>query len=114
MYVAADKSVYLCGGTTSGDLPVTPNVYQTTPADNGTSADGFVAHLSSNGSLLLQSTYLGKSGYDQAYLIKGDDEDFPHVLGQTDAGGTQWVHNVAYHVPGGGQFLTKLLQIHLN
>ncbi|MCR4826244.1 MAG: gliding motility-associated C-terminal domain-containing protein [Bacteroidales bacterium] len=108
MYVAADKSVYLCGGTTSGDLPVTPNVYQTTHADNGASADGFVAHLSSNGSLLLQNTYLGKSGYDQAYLIKGDDEDFPHVLGQTDASGTQWVHNVAYHVPGGGQFLTKL------
>lgn len=108
MYVAADKSVYFCGGTTSGDMPVTLNVNQTAHADNGTSADGFVAHLSSNGNLLLHSTYLGKSGYDQAYLIKGDDEDFPHVLGQTTANGTQWVQNADYYVPGGGQFLTKL------
>lgn len=108
MYVAADKSIYFCGGTTSADLPITPNVYQPAHADNGASVDGFVAHLSSNGNMLLQSTYLGKSGYDQAYLIKGDDEDFPHLLGQTSADGTQWVQNVGYYVTGGGQFLIKL------
>ena len=108
MFVAADKSVYFCGGTTSNDLPVTSNALQTTYADSANIADGFVAHLSSNGNLLMHSTYLGKSGYDQAYLIKGDDEDFPHVLGQTYANGMQWVQNVAYYVPGGGQFLTKL------
>ena len=108
MFVAADKSVYFCGGTTSDNLPTTSNVYQNTHADNGTAADGFVAHLSSNGNLLLQSTCLGKSGYDQAYLIKGDDEDFPHILGQTSADDLQWVHNVGYYVPGGGQFLVKL------
>ena len=108
MYVAADKSVFFCGGTVSDDLPVTNNTFQTTHADNGTAADGFVAHLSSNGNLLLQSTYLGKSGYDQAYLIKGDDEDFPHILGQTSADNLQWIHDVGYYVPGGGQFLVKL------
>ncbi len=107
MFVAADKSVYFCGGTNSTDLTVTPSAFQTTYADTTTQADGFVAHLSANGNLLLHSTYIGKAGYDQAYLIKGDNEDFPHVLGQTDASGTQWVHNANYYIPDGGQFLTK-------
>ena len=108
MFVAADKSVYFCGGTTSSDLPVTANAYQTAYADTTAQADGFVAHLSANGNLLLHSTFLGKSDYDQAYLIKGDDEDFPHILGQTSADNMQWVHNANYYVPGGGQFLIKL------
>lgn len=108
MFVAADKSVYLCGGTTSTDLPITANAYQTSYADTTTEADGFVAHLSANGNLLLHSTYLGKIGYDQAYLIKGDDEDYPHVLGQTSAENLHWVHNASYYVPSGGQLLIKL------
>ena len=108
MYVAADKSVYFCGGTTSPDLPVTFNASQQAHADTASAPDGFVAHLSANGNLLLHSTYLGKSGYDQAYLIKGDNDDFPHILGQTSANGLQWVHNANYYVPNGGQFLIKL------
>ena len=108
MFVAADKSVYFCGGTTSDDLPVTAGALQTTRTDSADIADGFVGHLSANGNLLLHSTYLGKTSYDQAYLIKGDDEDFPHILGQTFADGMQWIQNVGYYVPGGGQFLTKL------
>ena len=108
MFLAADKSVYFCGGTTSPNLPVTANAIQASFSDSANIADGFVAHISANGNLLMHSTYLGKSGYDQAYLIKCDDEDFPHVLGQTYADGMQWVQNAAYYVPGGGQFLTKL------
>ena len=108
MYLASDKSVYFCGGTTSNDLPTTSNAYQTVHADNATAPDGFVAHLSANGNSLLHSTYLGKSGYDQAYLIKGDNDEYPHVLGQTSADNMQWVHNVQYYVPGGGQFLIKM------
>lgn len=106
MYLSADKSVYFCGGTTSDDLPVTPNAFQTARADN--SPDGFVVHLSPNGNQLLHCTYLGKTGYDQAYLIKGDDEDFPHLFGQTSAEGNAWLHNATYFVPGGGQFLIKM------
>ena len=108
MFLASDKSVYFCGGTTSPDLPVTANALQPVFADSASIADGFVAHLSANGNLLMHSTYLGKHSYDQAYLIKGDEEDFPHVLGQTYANGMQWVQNATYFVPGGGQFLTKL------
>lgn len=108
MFLSSDKSIYFCGGTTSNDLPVSSNTYQPSHADSGTLADGFVAHLSANGNTLMHSTYLGKSGYDQAYLIKGDNDDFPHILGQTSADSLQWVHNAQYYVPGGGQFLVKL------
>ena len=108
MFLASDKSIYLCGGTTSNDLPVTSNAYQTAYADSATVADGFVAHISSNGNSLSHSTYIGKSGYDQTYLIKGDNDDLPHVLGQTSANNLQWVHNAQYYVPGGGQFMAKL------
>ena len=108
MFLAENKSVYFCGGTTSKDLPITPNAYQPTHADDASNTDGFVAHLNANGNLLLHSTYLGKTGLDQAYLTKGDDDDFPHVLGQTAADNLQWVLNAQYFVPGGGQFLIKL------
>lgn len=109
MFLASDKSIYICGGTTSSDLPVSSNAYQTSYADSAIAGDGFVAHLSANGSSLLHSTYLGKSGYDQAYLIKADNDEYPHILGQTSAEGMQWIHNAQYYVPGGGQFLIKLL-----
>lgn len=105
MMLAEDNSVYLCGGTTSPDFPVYAASLQDTLSGN---ADGFVAHLSSNGSTLIHSTYLGRGGYDQTYLVKGDRDDNPYVFGQTDAEGTAWVHQAQYYVPNGGQFLTKL------
>lgn len=105
MMLAADQSVYVCGGTTSTDLPVSQNAYQMMYAGN---VDGFVAHISPNGDNLLQCTYLGFDSYDQAYLIKGDRDDVPHLFGQTAAAGNTWIHNAQYYTQGGGQFLTKL------
>lgn len=105
MMLAADHSVYFCGGTTSDNLPVINGTFQSSHAGG---VDGYVAHLSANGSSLLQCTYLGKSGYDQSYLIKGDRHDYPHVFGQTDASGNAWIHNANYHTSGAGQFLIKL------
>ncbi len=103
--VASDNSVYVCGGTTSSDLPVAPGAYQTQLAGN---ADGFVAHISENGNVLNNCTYLGKSGYDQCFLVKTDKFDNPHLFGQTDAMGNEWIQNVSYYVQSGGQFLVKM------
>lgn len=105
MMLAADMSVYICGGTISPDLPTSATALQPVYA---TGVDGFVAHISTNGDQLLQCTYLGRAGYDQAYLIKGDKMDNPHIIGQTEATGTSWVINADYFIPNGGQFLTKL------
>ena len=105
MALASDNSVYVCGGTLSADFPTTADAYQ--PALAG-SADGFVAHISENGSQLRHSTYLGKSDYDQCYLVKVDRQNHPHLFGQTNASGNAWIQNAQYAVPGAGQFLTKL------
>lgn len=101
-----DNSLYVCGGTTSIDLPTSPNVVQ--PAYGGGDNDGYIAHISENGDQILHISYLGKDGYDQAYLVKNDKQGNPHVLGQTYASGTVWVFNADWYVPNGGQFLTKL------
>ena len=105
MALASDNSVYVCGGTLSSDFPVTANAVQSTLEGN---VDGFVAHISENGRMLWHSTYFGKIGYDQSYLVKVNRSDCPHVYGQTDASGYAWIENVLYSVPSGGQFLTKL------
>ena len=101
-----DNSLYVCGGTTSSDLPTSPDVVQ--PEYGGGDNDGFIAHISENGDQIQQITYLGKDGYDQAYLVKSDKQGNPHVLGQTYAAGTVWVVNANWYIPNGGQFLTKL------
>ncbi|MBQ7735826.1 MAG: gliding motility-associated C-terminal domain-containing protein [Bacteroidales bacterium] len=101
-----DNSMYVCGGTTSSDLPTSQGVVQ--PAYGGGTNDGFIAHIDPNGTQIQQITYLGKDGYDQAYLVKNDKQGNPHVFGQTYAAGTVWVVNADWYVPNGGQFLTKL------
>lgn len=106
MVLASDNSLYVCGGTTSEDLPTLPSAVQ--PAYGGGANDGYVAHINANGTQLMQATYLGYSGYDQAYLVKNDRYDNPHLFGQTDASGLAWVNNADWFVPNGGQFLTKL------
>ncbi len=103
--VASDNSVYVCGGTLSSNLPVAPNACQPQLAGG---ADGFVAQITENGNVLKGCTYLGKTGYDQCFLVKTDKYDNPHLFGQTDATDSAWVQNVLYSVPGGGQFLVKM------
>jgi len=105
MALASDNSVFVCGGTESTDFPVTTNAFQ--QAHTG-SVSGFVAHLSDNGRVLEQCTYLGFSDYDQCYLVKVDRQDHPHLFGQTNATDNAWIFNAQYSVVGGGQFLTKL------
>lgn len=105
MSITRNHEVYVCGGTNSADFPIVSPAFQISL--NG-AVDGFVAHISENGHQLLHSTYCGKEGYDQAYLIKGNKDDFPHVFGQTDASNDSWINNAPYSIPNGGQFLLKL------
>lgn len=106
MDLASDNSIYLCGGTTSTNLNTTPFSVQNTYG--GGNCDGFVAHISENGDQLLQCSYLGKTGYDQCYLLKLSRNNHPYIFGQTSAVGTAWWVNTLYGQPGGGQFLTHL------
>ncbi|MCX6348376.1 MAG: hypothetical protein NTV79_02585, partial [Candidatus Aureabacteria bacterium] len=58
---------FITGYSGSGDFP-TKNSYQASPGDSGM-VTSIVAELSSSGSALVYSTYLGGSWYDEAYGI---------------------------------------------
>jgi gliding motility-associated-like protein len=105
--LAADYSLYCCGGTQSSDFPITPNAYQITYG--GGTADGFIARISQNGTAIEACTFLGYNNYDQVYFIKKDVTGNPCVFGQTIASGMTWIYNAQWYIPGGGQFITKLL-----
>lgn len=98
--------LYICGGTTSVDLPTSANAYQT--SYQGGSADAFVARYASSGASLLNCTYYGSSAYDQAYLMDLDQEGDPFLFGQTLASVGELIHNALYSDPTGGQFICKL------
>jgi hypothetical protein len=75
--VDSSGSVYVTGGTTSTNFPVTSGVVQSTygGADGGfqsVNGDIFVTKLSSDGSSLVWSTYIGGSGDDNTYSIAVD------------------------------------------
>jgi hypothetical protein len=76
----ADGSVYIGGFTQSSDFPVTSNAYQKAW---GGGADAFLAKISSDGSQLLYSTYLGATG----------DEAITSMI--LNADGSLWMSGVA-------------------
>lgn len=82
-----DDAIYITGGTTSLDFPVTPNALQK-QCDRGVHTsfcigDAFVAKLDDDGQKLLFSTYLGGSGFDFAGAIVLGEHGEIYVGGQT-------------------------------
>jgi hypothetical protein len=73
------NNVYVTGSTTSSNFP-TVNPYQ---AVEPGSYSGFVTKISSNGSTLMYSTYLGGSGFDQPAAIAVDTLGEVYVAGGT-------------------------------
>ncbi|MBN2134607.1 MAG: SBBP repeat-containing protein, partial [Acidobacteria bacterium] len=74
------RQAYITGYTISSNFP-TVNQYQT---DQG-SADVFVTKLSSSGSSLAYSTYLGGSGNDEGYGIAVDSTGAAYITGNTNS-----------------------------
>ncbi|MDT8308990.1 MAG: gliding motility-associated C-terminal domain-containing protein, partial [Bacteroidales bacterium] len=100
-----NDEIYLAGGTTSGNLPVTPG---TLYSANQGGADGWIAKFSANGNQLLASTYFGSPSYDQIYFVDLDRYGNVYVLGQTEEPGTYFVQNATWFTASGGQFITKM------
>ncbi|HIE15527.1 MAG TPA: PKD domain-containing protein [Bacteroidales bacterium] len=101
-----NQNVFVAGGTTSHNFPTTQGVIY--PTFQGGTADGFIAHISSNGAMLYQSTYYGSPAYDQVYFVRTDKEDNVYVTGQTKASGNYWINNVLYSHANSGQFISNL------
>jgi gliding motility-associated-like protein len=103
--IAKDNTLYICGGTASGNFPVTSGAFQATSSVGR--CDGYVSHISENGKTLLNSTFHGSATYDQMYLIQLDRDDHPHVFGQTQNNGNHFIlGGAAFNDVGGGQVVT--------
>jgi hypothetical protein len=104
--MALDKNnnIFICGGTTSSNIPGRTSGLNT--SYRGGSADGFAAKFDNNGNNVLVSTYLGTNDYDQAYIMDLDNSDNVYFFGQTL--GFYPVTAGVYSNTGAPQFIHKL------
>lgn len=99
--------VYFTGGTQSTDFPTIAGALQ---ANHSGGMDGFAAMISSNGSSLIHSTYIGTSGTDQSYFIQIDESQNIYLYGQ-NTGNMPVVSSpsgAVYSNTNGKQFITCL------
>ena len=76
-----DANIYIAGGTSSPDFPMTPTAYDNT--FNGAVTDAFIAKLNPGATALLYSTFLGGSDNEGAADIAIDSARNVYVTGQT-------------------------------
>ncbi|MFT7670744.1 MAG: hypothetical protein ACI8X5_003455 [Planctomycetota bacterium] len=82
--VHSDGSVYLTGETSSADFPATSAAYD---QSLGGFYDGFILHLDSSGSSLLQASFLGGSGLERVTDCALDPNGMPVLCGSTAGSG---------------------------
>jgi len=100
--VSGNGEIFLSGGSTSSNLPMSGNGALNT-AQGG--VDGFIARFDPTGSPMLSSTYVGTTGYDQSYFVQLDVTNEVYVVGQTT--GPYPVTPGKYNNPNGTQFIHK-------
>lgn len=101
---ASTGTIYVTGGTTSSNFPVTGSALQQTYG--GGTADGYIVSLDPATGSQSKGTYLGTASYDQTYLIEIDINDDVYVTGQTK--GAWPVSGGVYSNANGKQFIHKL------
>ncbi len=97
-----NQNVYVTGGTSSSNFPVTAGAFHQT---YGGQIDGFLTRIQSNGSNILQSTFIGTNQYDQSYFVQLDLDFDVYICGQTE--GLYPVSPGVYSNPNSGQFIHK-------
>ncbi|MGA1820686.1 MAG: SBBP repeat-containing protein, partial [Thermoplasmatota archaeon] len=78
--VDSNGNAYIAGQTYSSNFPVTSGAYQSSISG---SPDGFMVNLSSTGSSLSYSTYLGGSGSEYPYAMSMDKFNCVYMTGYT-------------------------------
>jgi gliding motility-associated-like protein len=105
--IDSNGDIYITGGTISTDLTTTLGALN--PSYMGGTTDGFLTHYNTNASLLVASTYIGTSGYDQSFFVQIDTNDDVYIVGQTDGPyPVLFTGTVGYVNPNSGQFIHKL------
>jgi hypothetical protein len=98
-----DNNIYLAGGTSSADFPVTTGSYQ--PVYNS-GTDGWITKLNKDGSGIITSTFTGTTNYDQVYFVDLNEAGDVFVYGQTN--GNFPVTAGTYRNANSGQFVQSL------
>lgn len=83
MTVDLSGNAYVTGRTDSNDFPITPGAYQT--KCKNFCIDAFVSKISSDGSTLFYSTFLGGNTNDQGRAIAVDSSGAAYVAGDTSS-----------------------------
>ncbi len=97
--------VYITGGTTSTNLPITVGEDLTY---NGGMSDGYVVRLNGTNGSFLSGTYMGYNEYDQAYFVQLDIDNKVYIFGQSQSA---WpITPGLYGNPNSGQFIRKYSQ----
>jgi hypothetical protein len=78
-----DRSIFICGSTSSMDYPVSDSCLQKRMLAPATSTTGFVTRLSSDGARLIYSSFLGGSVGEDAYGVAVDSGLNAVVTGRT-------------------------------
>ena len=94
--------LFIAGGTSSPDFPVTAGSYQT--EFNGV-ADGWIASITENGTAWQKATFTGTASFDEVFFVDLNEDDEVYVYGQT--AGAFPVTSGVYSNPGSGQFIQK-------
>jgi gliding motility-associated-like protein len=104
--IDSSDDIYVTGGTESNLYPISSSAVSSTY--NGGRSDGFVSHISKDGSQIINSTFIGSDTYDQSYFVELDKSNNVYLLGQTEATDNSFIHNATYNTPGSGQFVCKI------
>ncbi len=100
----AAGNVLVGGGTTSGDIKGMNGIHTTAPG--GT--DGWIAEVQSDGTAILNGTYIGTTSYDQVYFIDVATNGDVLCFGQTQGNYPIAPIDKVFSNPGSGQFLHRL------
>ncbi len=101
--VDSSKSPYVTGKTTSGDFPIR-NAYQSTKRDD---YDVFITKLSSSGTTILYSSFLGGSRTDHGYAISLDSNKCAYLTGRSESYNFPTVNPYQASNSGHAAFVTK-------
>jgi len=78
--VGPDNSIYISGTTRSSNFPIKDGAYDETYNSN---KDVFVLKMDSQGTSLINSTYIGGSNTDEIYSMFMDSEGYLYIVGTT-------------------------------
>ncbi|MFT7010564.1 MAG: hypothetical protein ACJAWR_000566, partial [Flavobacteriales bacterium] len=93
---------FMTGGTNSSNLVTSATAYDISYNGN---EDGFITKYNTTSNLLIASTYIGTSGYDQSYMVQVDINDDVYIAGQSL--GNYPVSLGVYSNPGSSQIFHK-------